>query len=335
MLGSHEPLRVRLPARDDRIVWLLAQRIVAAVPVVFGVSLVSFIVVDLLPGNVAHSLLGTDASAEQIAQYEAELGLDRPAVDRYFEWLSAVLEGDLGRSLASGQAVNNVIAERAAVTVELAVLSLALSVVLALTTAVLAAHNPGGWADGLCRAISMVGISVPNYVLAIVLVLVFSVNLRLFPSIGFVPLEQGVLRNLQSLVLPAVALGSPFFCVYSRFLRSGLVDQIEGAGYILTAKAKGLGPWRILLRHALPNSLIGMVTLVGLNFGPLLGGTVIVEQIFSLPGIGHLLIQAAHTRDIPVVQAIVLIVAAATVAATLLTDVLHMLIDPRIRYARA
>lgn len=313
---------------------LVLRRLATAVPVILGVSLLTFWILNLMPGNTALSLLGADATAAQVAQLEAELGLDRPAIERYLEWLGGLFKGDLGRSLASGQPVSSMIAERSAVTLELVMLAVVLSTTLAVGMALLAARRPGKTADRVGAVMGMIGISTPSYVLAIVLVLAFAVNARLFPSIGFVPIEESVLGNLRSLTLPTIALAMPYFGVCSRFVRGDLVEQMESYGYITTARAKGLGSWNVLLRHALPNSLVGLVTVIGLNLGPLIGGTVIVEQIFALPGLGSLLLQAVNVRDAAVVQGIVLVMAVVTLLATLCVDLLYMLLDPRIRYGR-
>jgi peptide/nickel transport system permease protein len=313
---------------------LVLRRLAAGVPVVLGISILTFCVVNLLPGNAAVSLLGADAAPAQVLQLEAKLGLDQPAVQRYFKWLGRLLKGDLGDSLASRQPVARLLAERTLVTVQLVMLTVLFSCVAALATGLLTAGNPRKPANRACAAVAVIGISLPSYVVAIVLVWGLSVNARLFPSMGYVPLEDGIVSHLKSLTLPVIALGLPFFAVCSRFLRSDLIEQLEGHSYITTARAKGLPPSRVLVRHALPNSLIGLVTLLGLNVGPLMGGTVVIEQIFALPGLGQLLIQAVHTRDVVVVQAIVLIITLATLAATLLVDVLYIWLDPRIRYGR-
>jgi peptide/nickel transport system permease protein len=313
---------------------LVLRRLAAAIPVILGVSALTFWILNLLPGNAALALLGTDATAAQVAQLETELGLDRPPIARYIEWLAALLRGDFGSSAASGQPVSAMIAERFAVTIELVILAVVLSTTCAVGMALLAARNPGKIADRLGATVGMIGISLPPYVLAIVLVLVFAVAAKILPSIGFVPIDENIWHNLKSLTLPTIALAFPFFSVCSRFLRGDLVEQMEGRGYIVMAKAKGLGPWSVLARHALPNSLVGLVTVIGLNIGPLIGGTVIVEQIFALPGIGRLLLQAVNIRDVAVVQGIVLVMAVTTVLTTLCVDLMYLVLDPRIRYGR-
>jgi len=311
---------------------LAAHRGLVAIPVLFGVTLLTFFVLDLLPGSAARQLLGADATPEQVAALEVRLGLNRPARERYLHWLTGAVTGDLGKSIASNQPVTALVAERLPVTVELVALAFALSLALSVPAALFAAHRPNRLVDRLTMLLSMGGLSMPSYVLAPVLVLIFSVNLTLFPSIGFKPPSAGVLENLHSLVLPTVAIALPLLCFYTRFLRGDVVEQMNGEDYVVTAVAKGIGPWRVLVRHALRNSLFGLLTLVGLNFGALIGGTVIVERIFALPGLGQLLLQAINTRDAPIVQAIVLLLAVVTVLANLCVDLLYAALDPRIRY---
>lgn len=312
---------------------LALRRLVTAIPVLWGVTALTFVVLNVLPGNAARQLLGAEATPEQVQQLTAELGLDKPLLTRYVDWLAGVLTGDLGRSLASGQAVTEIFGERLPVTLELAFYALGVSLVLTIPVALLATRRPGGIADRVSMAVSMTGLSVANYVLALLLVIVFAVRFPVFPAIGYVPLEQGIVENLRSLTLPAVAIGFPLFCFYTRLLRGDLLEQMR-EDYVVTARAKGVGTWRVLLRHALRNSLFGLLTIVGLNLGHLVGGTVISEQIFALPGLGQELVQAINNRDVVVVQAIVLFMAAAVVLVNLLTDILYAVLDPRIRYGQ-
>jgi len=312
---------------------LALRRLATTFPVLWGVTALTFAVMNLLPGNAAQQLLGAEATPEQVQQLTAELNLDEPFVTRYWDWLTGVVTGDLGRSLASGQPVTTIFGERLPVTLELAVYALGVSLALTVPVALLATRRPGGVADRVSMAASMAGLSMANYVLALVLVIVFAVYLPVFPAIGFVPLEQSVLENIRSLTLPAIAIGLPLFCFYTRLLRGDILDQMR-EDYVVTARAKGISGWRVLIRHALPNSLFGLLTIVGLNLGNLVGGTVIIEQIFALPGLGQELVQAINNRDVVVVQAIVLFLAAATVLANLLADILYAVLDPRIGYGQ-
>ncbi|GAA2353091.1 ABC transporter permease [Saccharopolyspora halophila] len=311
---------------------LIGKRVLLAIPILLGVSVLAFWVLNLIPGGAAQQLLGADASQAQIRALEQELGLDKPAPLRYLDWLGGALTGDLGTSVVSGQQVTQMIGSHLAVSGQLVLLAFVISLGAAVPVALLAAFKPNGWFDRLSMLVSITGLSVANYVLAMLLVLVFAVNLTIFPAIGFVPFSENPVRNLHSLVLPALGIAAPLFCMYTRFLRGDLVDQLQGEDYITTARAKGIGPWRVLLLHAFRNSAFGLITVVGLNLGTLIGSTVIIEQIFALPGLGQLLLQAINTRDYMVVQACVVLFAVVTVAANLLADLLYAVLDPRIRY---
>jgi peptide/nickel transport system permease protein len=310
----------------------VGKRLLLAVPILLGVSILTFWVLDLIPGNAAQQLLGAEATPQQIATLEARLGLDQPPVQRYLGWLGGALTGDLGSSLVSSQPVTGLLGERLAVTGELVALAFLVSLGLAVPVALLAAHRPGRMFDRASMLISITGLSVANYVLALLLVLLFAVQFTLLPAIGYVPLSQSVGGNLRAMVLPTVAIAFPLFCFYTRFLRGDLVDQLHGEDYITTARAKGIGPWQVLVRHAFRNSAFGLITVVGLNLGTLIGGTVIIEQIFALPGMGQLLLQAINTRDFVVVQGCVVVFAVVAVVANLVADLLYALLDPRIRY---
>lgn len=311
---------------------LAGKRLLMAVPIVLGVSILTFLVLNLIPGDAAQLLLGPSATPTQIKALDHQMGLDQPEVTRYLHWLGGAVHGDLGHSLVSGQSVAGEIGPRLAVTFELVGLAFVVSLVLAIPVGLLAARRPNKLLDRVSMFVSISGLSIANYVLALLLVLVFAVQLSLFPAIGFVPIGQGLGANLQSLTLPALALAFPLFCFYTRFLRGDLVEQLQSEDYIITARAKGIGPWQVLLRHAFRNSSFGLLTVVGLNLGTLIGSTVIIEQIFSLPGIGQLLLQAINTRDFVVVQACVVVFAIVAVLANLLTDLLYAVLDPRIRY---
>jgi peptide/nickel transport system permease protein len=254
---------------------------------------------------------------------------------QFIHYLGNLLQGDLGTSAKTGLPVGQTIAERLPVTLELVLCSFVVSLALTVPVAVLAARRPGGAFDRLSMGLSMAGLSIAPYVLALVLVYVFAVKLEVLPAIGYVPVSDGLLQNLRSLVLPAVSIGFPLFCFYTRLLRAEMVDKLQGEDYVVTARAKGIGPWRVLLRHALPNSLFGLLTLVALNFGTLIGVTVIVESIFALPGIGQVLLQSINNRDVLVIEAVVLVLAAIVVLANLAADLLYVVLDPRIRHERA
>jgi peptide/nickel transport system permease protein len=289
---------------------------------------------NLLPGDAAQELLGAQATPAQVHQFEIKLHLNEPFWVRYWHWLGGAVHGDLGTSLTSQQAVTTILGQKLPVTFELLLYALVISVGFAVPVAALAARKPRGIADRISMAVSMIGLSVAPYVLALVLVVIFAVKMNVVPAIGFVPVSQGIGGNLRSLTLPAVSIAFPLFCFYTRQLRADILEQMQGEDYVVTARAKGVAPWRVLVRHALRNSLFGLITIVGLNIGTLVGAAVIIEAIFSLPGVGQVLLQSINERDIPLVEGTVLIFALVVMAANLLTDLLYAALDPRIRYGR-
>ncbi len=311
---------------------LIVKRLLTAIPILLGVTIITFILLNLIPGSAALALLGPEATPDQIARLNAEMGLDRPPVERYLNWLGGVLQGDLGNSIVSRQPVTDVLATRLPVTFELVALSLLIALGLAIPLALLSARRPNGPLDRVMMVVSNTGLSVANFVLALLLVLLFAVTLGWFPAIGYTPPAKGLGDNLYSMFLPALSIGLGLLFFYTRFLRNDLVDQMQGEDYIMTARAKGLGPWHVLLRHAFRNSSFGLITFVGLNVSFLISGTVIIEVIFSLPGTGQYLLQAVNTRDYVVLGSLTLVFATITVLANLVVDVLYAVLDPRIRY---
>ena len=313
---------------------VVGRRLLAAIPVLWGVTLLTFAVMNVLPGDAAQELLGANATPAEVHALDIKLHLNEPFWIRYGHWLGGVLTGHLGSSIQSGQTVTSTLAQRLPPSLELLAYVFVLSIVISVPLAVLAARRPGGIMDRISMLLSMGGLSIAPYVLALLLVLVFAVILRMFPAIGYVPLSQSIGGNIRSLTLPAISIGFPVACVYTRLLRADIVEQMQGEDYVITAMAKGVSPWQVLIRHALRNAVFGLITLIGLNLGTLIGALVIIEPIFSLPGIGQVLLQAINSRDIPVAEAVTLVFALIVVLANLLTDLLYAVLDPRIRYGR-
>jgi peptide/nickel transport system permease protein len=342
MSSTSAPLSPPLAARAGRAgrfagsptLRFIVRRLLMAIPVLFGVTFVSFVVMNSLPGDAAQELLGAQATPSEIHQLEIKLGLDKPFLTRYWDWLHEAVIGHLGHSLSSGQGVGSILGADLPVTFELVAFALLISLVLAVPLALLSARKPNGIADRLTMVFSMAGLSVAPYVLALVLVYVFAVKLNVLPAIGWVPPGQSFGQNIRYLILPAVSIGLGLLCFYTRLLRADLLEQMQGEDYVVTARAKGVRPWRVLTRHALRNSLFGLITVVALNLGTLLGATVVIEDIFGIPGIGHELLQAIDNRDIPVIEGIVFVFAVIVVVANLAADVLYSVLDPRIRYGR-
>lgn len=311
---------------------VIIRRLLAAIPVLWGVTFFTFIMMNLLPGDAAVALLGANATPQQVHALEIRLHLNQPFFVRYGHWIGGVLTGNFGTSVTSGQNVTTILAQRLPVSFELVVYAFIISILFTVPVALLSARKPGGVMDRISIFVSMAGFSIPGFVLALLLILVFAVKLGVLPAIGFVPITQSFGGNLRSLTLPAISIGFGLFCGNTRFLRADIIEQSLSQDYVLTAKAKGAGPWRVLIRHVLRNSMLGIITLVGLQMGTLIGGTVIIEQIFSLPGIGQGLLVAINDRDVVLVEAVVLVFACCVVLANLLTDIMYSVIDPRIRY---
>lgn len=314
---------------------LIGRRVVLAVPVLVLVSFLSFLVMNALPGDAAQELLGMSATPAQVHELEVKLHLNLPFWTRYGNWLDAVVHGHLGTSLQSGQPVSQVLAQRLPVSLELVICAFVVSLVIAVPVALVAARRRDGLFDRVTMLVSMLSLAVAPYVLALVLVLVLAVDLGWLPAEGFVSLSDSVGGNLRSMILPALSLGLGMAAFYVRILRADIIEQLDSEDYVMTARAKGMSTWRVVLVHAFRNALFPIITVIGLNFGRLLEGTVIVETIFSIPGIGQELVTAIQVKDVPVVEGVVLVMACIVVASNLVTDVLYSVLDPRIRYGRS
>ncbi len=310
---------------------LIVRRLLTAIPVVWGVTFLAFAVMNLLPGDAAQALLGAEATPAQVAQLSHQLHLDDPFFVRYWHWLSSALSGNLGSSLGDGVPVTTILSQKLPITFELLLFAFIISLLIAFPMATLAARKPGGIFDSISTFVSVVGLSIAPYILALLLILVFADNLHWFPALGYTPIGTDFGQNLRDLTLPALSLGVPFGFFYTRLLRADVIEQLN-EDYVTTAQAKGLGNWRVLLRHATPNSLFGLITVVALNVGVLLGGTVIVEELFGLPGMGQELFNSITNRDYPVLEGAVVVFAVVVVVIGLLADLLYAVLDPRIRY---
>lgn len=297
-------------------------RILHAIPVALGVATIVFFLIHLVPGDPVDVMLGESAVAADKDELRRELGLDRPLPAQYAAFLSGLARGDLGTSFRSREPVAKEIVSRFPATLLLASASMAVALLIAVPLGIAAALRPRSLADTLCGAAAMLGLSTPTFVVGPLLVLLFSIQLGLFPVSG-----SGGWRHL---VLPAVTLGSGMSAILMRMLRSSLLEEVR-QDYVRTALAKGMPPLAAVLRHALPNALIPVVTVMGLQFGALLAGSVITETLFSWPGIGRLVVQAIEARDYPLVQGCVLFIALLTVAVNLAVDLLYARLDPRIR----
>jgi len=308
----------------------LVRRLILTIPVLFFVSLIVFALIALIPGDPARIMLGEEASPEALAVLRRQMGLDRPMIARYAIWMGRVLRGDLGRSVRDGRPVIDTLLQKIPVTAELAVTSLLVAWLIAIPAGVLAAWKRRTVIDYGATTVALAGISIPNFWLGIMLIYLLAVNARLLPPSGYVEPWVDLGRNLRLMVMPSVVLGSGLAALVMRLLRSSMIEVLS-SDYIRTARAKGLADQVLLVRHALKNAMIPVATIMGLQLGGLLGGAVITESIFAVPGVGRLAIESILTRDYPMVQGVVLFAALAVVLANLLVDLTYALLDPRIR----
>ena len=315
------------------VIPFLLRRLLLALLALFGVTVLVFVLVRLIPGDVVTNLVGLDArpTPEQLANLRRLFGLDQPIHVQFGIWFGALISGDLGQSLRTGRPIADDLLLRLPVTLELALLALAVALLIAIPLGVIAATKRGQFADYAASLFALVGLAAPNFWLAILFILFFSLQLRLLPSGGYVLLSENPIENLRHMVLPAVALGLSLAAATTRITRSSLLEVLM-LDYVRTARAKGLSERIVIYRHALKNALIPVATVIGLQVGTLLGGAIIIEEIFGLPGIGRFALEGINLRDYPVVQGAVLVVAGAFVLVNVLVDVLYALIDPRVRY---
>ena len=309
----------------------ILRRVLQMLLILFLVSSAVFFMFKLVPGDVAAVRLGIEQTPEALAALRAQLGLDRPLIVQYLTWLAGLVRGDLGTSYVDGAPVFAIVASRFFITLELVLVITVLSTLISIPVAVVAAQRKGTLVDSGIRAVSMVGYSLPTYWWAILLMLLFSVALGWLPAGGYVYPNRDFGRHLVHLIMPTVAMVMILVAAQVRFLRASILDIIQ-LDYVRTARAKGLSSRRVLYKHVLRNSLAAFITVVGLNFATLIGGMVIIEQIFTWPGLGWLIITSILNRDFPVVQGAVLFVAAIFVSVNLVVDILYAALDPRIRY---
>ncbi len=308
------------------------RRLAQMAPVLFLVSLIVFSLLHLTPGDPAISMLGEEATPEAVAALRVKLGLDQPLPVQYVRWLGAVLQGDLGRSIRSNQPVSEAILDRLPVTIELSLLSALIALAIAIPAGVISAMRRNSLLDTGATTLALMGVSLPNFFLAILLIFLLSLKLGWLPPIGYTPFLDNPAENLKKMIMPALTLGTALSAIVMRMTRSSLLEILD-QDYVRTARAKGLNEANVIRRHAMRNALIPVVTVVGLQIGGLLGGAIITESIFVLPGIGRLLVDSIFQRDFPLVQGVVLFASLAFLFANLAVDLLYAVLDPRIRYS--
>ncbi len=307
------------------------RRLLSAIPVLFIVSLISFGLMRLIPGDPAASIAGTSATPAQIEQLRRDLGLDEPLLMQLLHYYQGLLQGDFGKSLLLGKGVLAATMERLPVTIGLSLYALVLTLLIGVTSGIIAALRQNTWVDQVAMMIAMLGISIPNFFLGLLMIIFFAVQLGWLPSGGYVPFTQDPIGWLRSTTMPAISLALLQAGLLARITRSGMLEVLR-QDYVRTARAKGLPERQVILKHALANALIPIVTVVGIIISLLLSGAVVTEALFSLPGMGQLLTQAVLSRDYPMVQGGLLLVTTFLVLVNILVDILYALIDPRVRY---
>lgn len=309
----------------------VSKRILSAVPVLFMVAVIVFLVLRLSPGDPALMIAGPNATEDQIQAIRESMGLTQPLLKQLFLWMGQMVQGDFGVSLISGKPVTELIMDRFGPTLALSLCTIVLAVVVAIPLGVVAAWQQGKWIDRLVMAGSVLGFSVPVFIIGYVLILVFARGLGWFPVQGYKPLSAGLDQFALRLVLPSVALSFPYIALIARIVRTNVIE-VMGEDYIRTARAKGLSEGGVLMHHALGNAAVPIVTIIGVSIAMLIGGVVVTESVFNIPGLGRLVLESVLARDYTVIQAVILLFSTIYVFINLVVDLLYGLFDPRIRY---
>lgn len=312
------------------MVLTVAQKVGRSVIVVLLVTMAVIALLSLAPGSVSQVILGENATPEAVAEMDSELGFDDPVPVQYVNWLGNAVQGDLGTSPLTGQSVSEAIAERLPVTLQLAVMGLVIALLAALIMGIISASRPGSGVDRGINALSAVFLSVPAFIAGPILIYFFAIQLQWFPVMGWSRLSEGLVANLQTALLPAIAIALTEIAAFHRLLRTDLVGTLR-EDYIAAARAKGMPAWYVMFRHALRPSSFSLLTVAGINLGRLIGGTVIVETLFGLPGLGQLIAVSITARDVIMVQGIVVFIAVVYVVINTAVDLSYGLIDPRVR----
>ncbi|MEK4229718.1 ABC transporter permease [Solibacillus sp. FSL H8-0538] len=309
------------------------KRLLSIIPVLFVVSIVIFLIIHITPGDPAATILGMEATQEQIEALNEELGFNRPIHEQYISWVAGLLQGDLGNSLFMKMPVTEAIAEHVGPTFSLAVIAQVIALVLAIPFGIIASYKRGSATDATLMGMSLFGMAVPSFLLGLLLMLVVGVKLQWLPVAGYAPLEDGLWEHVKYLILPAISLGTIQAALITRMTRSSMLDVLN-LNYIKTARAKGMKEWNVLMKHAFRNAFLPILTVIGQTFGTLVTGAVVVETIFNIPGLGQLIMNSIVRRDFVVIQGVVLAVTFMYVMINLLIDLLYGVVDPRVRLDR-
>ena len=309
----------------------IVRRLIATIPVLFLISAITFFTIRLLPGDPALAILGPEADFNLVEALREELGLNRPVIVQYLDWMYHAFQGEFGESRRSGDTVAALVSDRLEVTIQLGILSLIVAVILALPIGLLAGSKPNTPFDYLGTFFAVVGAAIPNFWLALLLILVFAVDLGWFPALGFTSFREDPLENMRGMVLPAIAIGIAQAAVLARQTRASMVEVLQ-QDYVRAGRSKGLRERNVIFRRGFRNAMIPVITILGLQISNIVSGAIIIESVFSLPGIGKLLIDSIFNRELVTVQALALMLALAVAMSNLLVDVSYGYIDPRIRY---
>lgn len=312
----------------------LLKRVVSLLPVLLVVAVVDFIIIHLTPGDPASVMLGAQATEEELAKLREQLGLTLPIYTQFFQWIMGILQGDLGWSIFMDMPVTEAIWEHLGPTLSLTIIAEIIAILFAIPLGVMAANRRGSWMDQSFMTLAMLGISLPSFWIGLNLILLFAVQFNWLPAAGYQPLSNGILNHLKYLIMPAISLGIMQGALIARMTRSSMLEVLN-ENYIRTAEAKGLKMWIVTYKHALRNAFIPILTVIGLSFATLIGGAVVTETVFNIPGIGKLIVNSVLRRDYEVIQGTVLMIAAAYVFINLVVDLLYAYIDPRVRYDKS
>jgi len=310
-----------------RFIW---KKVLRLVLIALATTVITFLMVEILPGDVAYIIGGQSASQEDIQAIRKEIGHDRNILIRYAIWLGHLVQGDFGRSYLTEEPVLTTILERLPITLELLVISQLMALLLALPCGIISAYRNGSSLDRIISIGGFATLSIPSFVMALVTIYLFAIQLKWLPATGYTPIAYGLWVNVRSFILPGLSIAFIEWVVLMRVLRSDMISTLQ-QNFILMAKAKGLPPWKVLLHHAFRPSSFTLVTLLGLQIGRLIGGAVIIETIFALPGIGRLMVSSIYSRDVMVIQGCILVITAGYVLINTIVDILYLILDPRIR----
>jgi peptide/nickel transport system permease protein len=309
----------------------ILRRLLATIPVILVVAIFVFLMLRLTPSDPAAIIAGDNANAEQVAAIRTQLGLDQPILQQFFIWSSKILQGDLGESFFFKKTVASLIADRVQPTLSLSFFTMLLAICIAVPLGVIAAAKQGSWIDRIVMGFSVAGFSVPVFVIGYLLIYIFAIQLNLLPVQGYQRIELGVGEWLRRMILPSITLSVVYIALIARMTRTSMLEVL-GEDYVRTARAKGQVERKVLFRHALRNASIPIVTIIGSGVGLLIGGAVVTESVYTLPGLGRLTVDAVLARDYPVIQAVILLFSLVYVGINLLVDIIYTLLDPRIRY---